>query len=65
MPNIWEVDSAVLTDPYQNIEVGASILKHYIERYGLLGGLSAYNSGRNNRSLRYAQKVVRIAENAF
>ncbi len=65
MPTVWNFDREVLEDPYQNIEIGASILKHYIQRYGLEGGLSAYNSGKKNRSLPYARKVIRIARLHF
>ena len=65
MPNIWKCDKKMLADPYKNIEVGSSILKHYINRHGLMGGLSAYNSGKKNRSIKYAKKVVRIANKYF
>jgi len=65
MPRIWRCDRATLTDPYKNIEIGSSILKHYINRHGLVGGLSAYNSGRKTRSVRYAKNVLRIANNYF
>lgn len=65
MPNIWKYDPKVLVDPYQNIEIGASILKFYVNRYGLIGGLSAYNSGKKHASIRYAKKVVRIASRHF
>lgn len=61
MPHIWNYDESNLINPYKNIEIGSSILKHYIKRYGLIGGLSAYNSGKRNRSLHYAKKVIRIA----
>jgi transglycosylase-like protein with SLT domain len=65
MPNIWNCDKKILADPYKNIEVGSSILKHYINRHGLMGGLSAYNCGKKNRSIKYAKKVVRIANKYF
>lgn len=65
MPHIWNIDVKSLTDPYKNIEIGSSILKHYINRHGLMGGLSAYNSGKKNRSLPYANKVVSIALKHF
>ncbi|MFC1591932.1 transglycosylase SLT domain-containing protein [Thermodesulfobacteriota bacterium] len=65
MPNIWKCDRTVLIDPYKNIEIGSSILRHYVGRHGLMGGLSAYNSGKKNASLRYARKVVRIASLHF
>ena len=65
MPRIWKFDKSTLTNPYKNIEIGSSILKHYIKRHGLVGGLSAYNSGRRNRSVRYAKKVLKIANHYF
>ncbi len=61
MPNIWKYDKSTLINPYENIEAGSSILKHYVKRYGLKGGLSAYNSGKKSGSPRYARKVMRIA----
>ncbi len=65
MPRIWKCDKSILINPYKNIEIGSSILKHYIKRHGLVGGLSAYNSGKRNRSVRYARKVLRIANQYF
>ncbi len=65
MPDIWNYDYETLTDPYHNIEIGASILKHYVERHGLKGGLSAYNCGRNDAALEYASKVRHIAQMYF
>jgi soluble lytic murein transglycosylase-like protein len=65
MPGIWRFDRNTLIDPYKNIEIGSSILKYYINRHGLDGGLSAYNSGRKNGSIRYARKVLRIANQYF
>jgi len=65
MPSIWKCDRTVLVDPYRNIEIGSSILKHYIRRHGLIGGLSAYNSGRKSASINYAKKVLRIAKRYF
>jgi len=65
MPGLWNCDRSMLVDPYKNIEIGASILRNYIRRHGLVGGLSAYNSGKNNRSLPYAHKVLGVAEQHF
>ncbi len=65
MPNIWQYEPDVLLDPFQNIEIGARILKYYIERFGLVGGLSAYNSGKQDRALGYAHKVLRVAQLNF
>ncbi len=65
MPNIWKYDKSTLINPYENIEAGSAILKHYVKRYGLKGGLSAYNSGKKSGSPRYARKVMRIASRYF
>jgi hypothetical protein len=65
MPDVWNYDYATLINPYQNIEIGASILRSYIELYGLQGGLSAYKSGRKDAGLDYAFKVKKIAQLHF
>ena len=65
MPTIWNYDYETLINPYQNIEIGAAILKSYVQRHGLRGGLSAYNSGRKDAALGYAHKVTRIAKLHF
>lgn len=65
MPDIWNYDYETLINPYQNIEIGAAILKSYVERHGLQGGLSAYNSGRKDAALGYAHKVRQIAQMHF
>ncbi len=65
MPEIWNHDYETLINPYQNIEIGAAILKSYVQRHGLQGGLSAYNSGRKNAALGYARKVRQIASMHF
>lgn len=65
MPGVWNYDYETLINPYQNIEIGASILKSYVERHGLQGGLSAYNSGRKDAALEYAHKVKQIAQMHF
>lgn len=61
MPNIWKYDKKTLKNPYKNIEAGSSILSHYVKKYGLKGGLSAYNSGKKYGSPRYASKVIQLA----
>ena len=33
MPKIWKHDPEVLVDPYQNIEIGSSILKFYVNPF--------------------------------
>ena len=63
MPTIWKCEAQELLNPYRNIEIGSKILKQYMDRYGVKGGLSSYNSGRKNRSLRYARYVLTVAEN--
>jgi hypothetical protein len=61
MPHIWNYDMKTLRNPYLNIEAGSLILKYYVKRYGLKGGLSAYNSGKKGGAPGYARKVIRIA----
>ena len=63
MPRIWQFNEQELLNPYKNIEAGSEILKHYINKHGVKGGLSSYNSGKKNRSLRYAHYVIKVAEN--
>ncbi len=46
------------------VEIGASILTRYIERYGTERGLSAYNSGSPDAAPRYTDKVLRLASAA-
>ena len=62
MPRIWQINKKELFNPYKNIEVGSEILKYYIDKHGIKGGLSSYNSGKKNRSLRYARYVIKVAE---
>ncbi len=63
MPTVWQCPKKELLDPYKNIEIGAKILKYYIDRHGVKGGLSSYNSGGKKRALRYASYVLKVAEN--
>lgn len=63
MPQVWQYQRKELFNPYKNIEVGSKILKYYMNKHGVKGGLSSYNSGKKNRSLRYAKYVLRVAEN--
>ena len=63
MPRLWQCKKKELLNPYKNIEIGSGILKYYIDKHGIRGGLSSYNSGRKNRSLRYAHYVLKVAEN--
>lgn len=46
-----------LKDPVKNIQIGAKILKTYINRYGLIEGLHAYN-GFGIKENTYAEKVL-------
>ena len=62
MPNIWRYQEKELLDPYRNIEIGSKILKHYIDKHGIQGGLSSYNCGNRNNAQRYARYVLRLAE---
>ena len=61
MPHIWQYQKRELIDPYKNIEVGSKILKYYIDKHGVEGGLSSYNSGNKRSSLRYARYILRVA----
>lgn len=56
----WAKDKKRLLDPEYNIRIGCRILESYVRKYGLHGGLSAYNSGRPNSSAgrRYADMVL-------
>lgn len=70
LPEVWNFSSEELLDPYMNIEAGATILKAYIERYGLVDGLRAYNSGprrlhRSDASTFFAQRIVSLARRYF
>ncbi|MBW1838392.1 MAG: lytic transglycosylase domain-containing protein [Deltaproteobacteria bacterium] len=61
MPHIWQYQKRELFDPYKNIEVGSKILKYYIDKHGVEGGLSSYNSGNKRSSLRYARYILKVA----
>lgn len=70
MPGNWPYPQKELRDPYKNIEAGAAILRQYIKRHGLIGGLRAYNCGTSSQSadgasLVYAKKVLQMAQNHF
>jgi len=70
MPGIWSHDHDELRDPYKNIEAGAAILRQYIQRYGLIGGLRAYNCGTSSNppgdaSMKYAKKILQTAATHF
>jgi len=70
LPELWNYSAEELFDPYMNIEAGSAILKNYIERYGLVEGLRAYNSGPQRRrnfdaSASFAQRIVSLARRHF
>jgi hypothetical protein len=70
MPAHWSYASKELRNPFTNIEAGATILRQYIKRHGLMRGLQAYNSGSPSQSsagasLEYAKKVLQTAQNQF
>ena len=70
MPGNWPYDHNELRDPYKNIEAGATILRQYIKRHGLIGGLRAYNCGTSSQtpdgaSMKYAKKILQTAEGHF
>jgi hypothetical protein len=61
MPHVWQCKKKELLNPYRNIEIGSKILKYYIDRNGIHGGLSSYNSGSSDYALDYAHSVLAIA----
>ncbi len=61
MPHIWRCQRNELLNPYKNIEVGSKILKYYIDKHGVEGGLSSYNSGNKRTSLRFARYILKVA----
>ena len=61
VPQIWQYHEKELFNPYKNIEIGSKILKYYMDRHGVDGGLSSYNSGNERSSLRYARYVLKVA----
>jgi len=65
MPNVWQCQEEELFDPYKNIEIGSKILKYYMDKDGVAGGLSSYNSGNKNSSQRYARYVLKVAEKSL
>jgi hypothetical protein len=46
---IWNITKEQLFDPYTNIFIGSTILRDYINQYGVTGGLGAYFAGPTNR----------------
>ena len=70
MQGHWSCRQKELRDPYKNIATGAAILRQNILRHGIIGGLCAYNHGApgqslDRASLRYAKKILQIAQSHF
>lgn len=59
-PRVWKYSQAELRDPDKNLKIGARILSAYIKKYGLVGGLHAYN-GWGNPTEEYSTKVLTAA----
>ena len=51
----WNVTD--LNDPYSNFIVGCDLLSELIEKYGIEGALTAYNTGKSGTS-KYATSVM-------
>lgn len=49
-----------LLDPYENTLVGIDLLDELIDKYGIEGGLSVYNTGRPDGNPKYKTKVLKI-----
>lgn len=47
-----------LLDPYQNISVGIDIVDELVSKYGLYGGLAAYNTGSPSGYSQYSENVI-------
>jgi len=63
VPHIGKYHEKELLNPYKNIEIGSKILKYHMDKHGIIGGLSTYNSGDNRSSLGFADYVLEIAQN--
>lgn len=59
---VWRTYSReeLLNNPELNITVGAEILSSYVRRYGLKGGLHAYN-GFGDPTSEYGDKILQVA----
>lgn len=62
-PRTWHFSRRILKDPYMNLQIGGRILRRYVRRYGLRGGLHAYN-GWGDPSDSYATKVLTVIESS-
>lgn len=47
-----------LLDPYQNVLVGIDIVDELVSKYGLYGGLAAYNTGSPSGYSQYSENVI-------
>lgn len=47
-----------LLDPYQNVSVGIDIVDELVSKYGLYGGLAAYNAGSPSGYSQYSENVI-------
>lgn len=47
-----------LLDPYQNVSVGIDIVDELVSKYGLYGGLAAYNTGSPSGYSQYSENVI-------
>jgi len=65
LPSLWHYPEEELFNPYRNIEIGSNILKYYVDKHGIRGGLSSYNGGSRHKSLDYAKYVLTIAEDSL
>jgi hypothetical protein len=59
-PQVWRYKRVELMSPERNLQIGASILASYVQRFGLKEGLHHYN-GLGNPSDEYAMKVLAAA----
>ena len=56
-PRVWKYSRLDLENPERNMHIGASILKAYVRKYGLVEGLHHYN-GLGDPSDTYARRVL-------
>ncbi len=61
----YGVSSDQLYDPYYNVQAGASYLTDMINKYGLEGGIQAYNLGETKYSAGYTSPtyLAKVMEN--
>jgi len=54
----WNITREQLFDPYTNIFIGSTILRDYINQYGIAGGLGAYFAGPRDRLTQAAKNYT-------